>query len=232
MKAHFKSMCSALKELGMTNSIIFLVSFIAIFLFEDIKQSTAHTSAVWLATGIVAYALFGFYFGWFFATILPKNFKRQRILFYLQQRASDISVAISGVLLDLLIKAGDENPNERDRPINEMIEICERIDPYQKFKSHFERNEDYQDFYEYFSFISSHVNAITEKILVHADVLSAKEIQILLDLEKSSNSALTKNIKLSSGSVASSIPEPYAREINNLREDSKALLESFGIPLV
>lgn len=228
-----KPIRSAFDELGLHN-FPFFGSFIIIFFFEDAKQLEVTISREWIIIGTFSYAIFAVYFSWFFAYLLPRNYKRQAVLFYLQRRATDIAIAISYILMDLITKSDSGDANERNRSDEELAEMCDKINPYQKFSSHFERNDPYIDFYEYFSFIANTVNQTVEKILFFSDVLTQEQIQILLNIEKDTNSPMTKNIKLASGMiqgqpVTATIPTAYASVINRLRKNSQSLLDSLEI---
>lgn len=227
-----KPIGSSFEELGPINTIAFVISFIFIFFFENEKQSLQPISTRWIIVGIFSYAIFAVYFTWFFTYILPRHYKKQAILFYFQRRSMDISISISFILMDLITKSKSGDANQRDRSDEELIEICSKIDPFQEFKSHFERHDSYSDFYEYYSFIANSINQTIEKVLFFSDVLTNNQIETLLQLEKDTNSAMTKNIKFSAGTIngkpaPASIPDAYAYSINRLRKNSKVLLESF-----
>lgn len=137
-------------------------------------------------------------------------------------------------MLDLITKSNSGDANIRDRSDDELIEICGKINPFQTFSSHFERHDPYTDFYEYISFISSSMNQTIEKLLFFSDILTQEQIQILLNMEKDTNSPMTKNIKFSAGTIngqptASTIPDSYAYLINRLRKNAQSLLDSFEI---
>ncbi len=234
-KAKLKPIGTAFEELGVLHTFVFLGSFVIIFFFEDVKQDQAPLSSRWLIAGIISYTVFAFYFGWFFTSIVPRNYKRHGVISYLQRRTMDISILISFVIMELIERGNGGDPNKRDRSDEELAAICGRVKVYQTFKPHFERNDDYADFYEYFSFIATQINATAEKILLLVDVLTEEEIRILFQIENDTNSALTRNLKFSAGKIDNQpatayIPEAYAYAINRLRKNSKALLRSVGIP--
>jgi hypothetical protein len=234
-KSRIQPIFSAFRELGLFNTTFFGSSFIVIFLLEKAKQSDPQLSSWWIIAGIISYTVSAFYFGWFFTSILPRHYKRQAVIFYLQRRSMDISISVSMMIMDLIRKADAGDTNDRDRSVEEMIAICRKVKVYQKFSSNFERNEPSTDFYEYFSFVSEHINSLVEKILTFADVLTEEQIGILLNLEKDTNSPMTKNIKFSSGVINGEpapayIPDSYGHVIKKLRENSKALMNSMGIP--
>jgi hypothetical protein len=205
-----------------------------IYLFENQKLQVAATSLTWTLTGFFAYTVFAIYVGWFGTFLLPRQYKRHNVLFYLQRRATDIALAISFVIMDLINKSNSGDANDRDRSDADLANICLKIDPYQSFDAHLERDESYVDFYEYFSSVAGYMNSIIERLLTFSDVLTPAEIQILLRMEKETNSPMTRNIKFSSGMIdgkpaPATIPDSYAYVINRLRRDSKTLLDSFEI---
>lgn len=229
-----KPIFAAIEEVGALNVFLFLGSFILIFFFEDAKQLPAPISTRWIIIGIFAYTIFAVYFAWFFTHILPRQYKKYALLFYLRRRATDLAIAVGFVLLDLIEKSKIGDPNQRDRSDDELIEICRTINPFQRFSSHWERHDPYDDFYEYFSSIAIQMNITIEKMLFFSDILSQEQIQTLLKMENDTNSPLTKNIKFSAGMINNEpapafIPEAYAYVINRLRKNSQYLLDSFEI---
>jgi hypothetical protein len=233
-KGKARPIATAIEELGL-HTYSFLGSFILIFFFEFTKQSESQLAPGWIVAGIISYTVFAFYFGWFFTSILPRHYKRHRMMFYLQRRMTDIAISVSFMIMDLIQKANAGDPNNRDRSDGEMVSICQSVKVYQVFKSHFERNEPYADFYEYFSFLALSINANVEKILMFPDILTQEQIRMLLMIEKDTNSPMTRNIKFSAGTINNEpapafIPDAYAYVINGLRKNANALLESIDIP--
>jgi hypothetical protein len=224
----------AYKELGFFNLILSLSSFIAIILFEYHKIREPNISVIWIIIGVISYTVFASYFGYFFTYLLPLNLKRNAALPYLQTRAKDIAMIVSFIILEIITKSKSGDPNNRDRSDNELIEMCRKIEVYQTFRPFLERNEDYKDFYEYFSFNAKLINDLIEKIIQFADILNDEQLSILLNLEKNTNSALTRDIKFTAGkvgekSVTQVIPDSYAYLINSLRNDSKSLLATLKL---
>ncbi len=153
-------------------------------------------------------------------------------MFYLQRRATDIASTVSLVLLELIHKSGVGDANRRDRSIEELIDICDKVEAYQKFPAYLERNDPYVDFYEFFSHNASRINEMVEKLLTFSDVLSENQISILLEFEKDTNSPMSRNIKFSGGNLIRQqgyIPDSYAHVLSRMRKNANALLKSLGI---
>lgn len=235
LKRKFKPLYSASLELGITNIIVFVASFIIILKFEIAKlQSPQSVTIEWIIISVLTYTIFASYFGYFFTYLLPRNYKKEAIMFYLQRRASDIAISISYIIMDLISKSNSGDENNRNRSVEELKQMCLKINSYQKFPSHFERNEPYLDFFEYFSFNSNRMNGIIEKLLSYSDVLTEHQVKLLLEMEKDTDSQLTSNIKFSNGMIdgnpaTSFIPDAYASVIDRLRKNSQSLLISLGI---
>lgn len=229
-----KPLGAAVEDLGTLNTFLFLGSFILIFFYEDAKQLQDTISTRWIIIGVFAYIIFASYFTWFFTYLLPRQFKKHALLFYLRRRATDLAIVVSFLLLDLIEKSKSGDPNQRNRSDDELIEICSKTSPFQAFSAHWERHEPYVDFYEYFSSIANHMNVTIEKMLFFSDILTQKQIRTLLEMENDTNSPMTKNIKFSAGMINNEpapafIPEAYAYVINRLRKNSQYLLDSFEI---
>jgi len=229
-----KAIISALLELGILNGSLFFGSFMFI-LYSENRKVHEEVSILWIVLGVLGYTIFAAYFGYFFTYLVPRHVKRNAVLFYLQRRATDLGIAVSFILMDLIRASNRGDANKRDRSNEELIEICRLVNPYQAFLSHFERHEPYVDFYEYYSFIADSMNRTIEKILFFSDVLTQEQIQLLLEMEKETNSHLSRNIKFpcdmsSADPLVLGIPDAYAYSINKLRSNSMKLLSSVGRP--
>lgn len=225
---------SACKDLGLLNTGFFLASFALIIVFETTKQQSGTISTTWIVIGVLTYTVFASYFGYFFTFLLPRSYRKKAVLPYLQNRAKNIGLTISYVLADLIQKGNAGDANKRDRSNDELVEICKTIEVYQTFPSNFLRNEPFVDFYEYFSSHAAAINEMIGKIMSFSDVLTVQQIEILLELERATDWALTRNIKFSAGTVDGKpatvyIQDSYAYSINQIRRNSMDLLATLGM---